>query len=296
MIDLELIKKIKEITITSLVQNEEFMESLVLKGGNAISMGYGLSERASYDLDFSLEADFEKEIKEVEVELKKLLEAGFSENGFVVFELKFNSKPKIMKDNLKDFWGGYYLEFKLTTQVAWDESYPDMDKIRRTALALNPNNSTKFSVDISKNEYIGEHRELKDIDGFGYYVYAPELIIFEKVRALAQKLPEYARDILLCEPYKERERARPRDFYDIEVIMDSFPDIDLSLPECKELLKNVFDAKRVPYEFLRKIREMESVHREGYASVKDTLSSLEMDKGFDYYFQYFIENIEHLLD
>ena len=80
MIDLELIKRIKEITITSLVRDEGFMESLVLKGGNAISMGYGLSERASYDLDFSLEDDFEKEIKEVETELKKLLEIGFKEN------------------------------------------------------------------------------------------------------------------------------------------------------------------------------------------------------------------------
>ncbi|WP_313491390.1 nucleotidyl transferase AbiEii/AbiGii toxin family protein [Sphingobacterium multivorum] len=296
MIDLELIKRIKEITITSLVRDEGFMESLVLKGGNAISMGYGLSERASYDLDFSLEDDFEKEIKEVETELKKLLEIGFKENGFVVFELKLNAKPKVMNDSLKDFWGGYYLEFKLIHQETWKKLYPDMDKIRISAIALNPNNSTKFSIDISKNEYIGDHRELRDIDGYAYYVYAPELIIFEKVRALAQKLPEYSKEVLGTEPYKEEERARPRDFYDINVLMESFPDIDLSLPACKELLRNVFDAKRVPYNFLRKIREMESVHRAAYASVKDTLTSTEVDRGFDHYYNFFLTNFEHLLD
>lgn len=296
MVDLKLIKRIKEITISSLVRDDGFMETLVLKGGNAISMGYGLSERASYDLDFSMEDDFVSEIKEVEGKLKELLEEGFKENGYVIFELKLNPKPKIMRNDLKDFWGGYYLEFKLIPQNSWDEFYPDMDKIRRSALSLNPNNSTKFSIDISKNEYIGEHRELKEIDGYSYYVYAPELIIFEKVRALAQKLPEYSRNILLTEPYKEEERARPRDFYDIYMIMSSFDEIDISLPECKELLKHVFDAKRVPYKFLRKIREMESVHRAGYPSVQATLTSNETDKGFDFYYQYFMDNFEHLLD
>lgn len=295
MISLDLINQIKRITVISLVQDDDFMETLILKGGNALSLGYGLSERASYDLDFSMEDDFQEEITIIEERLKSLLETGFKANEYIVFDFKINPKPKILKEELAEFWGGYFLEFKLISEKDYDLFYPDQEKIRRSALALNPDNSTKLSIDISKFEYVGDHRVRKEIDGISYFVYAPELIVFEKVRALAQKLPEYAIDVLGSKPYPEEERSRPRDFYDIYVILEEYP-ADLADPECKNLLTTVFDAKRVPYSYIKKIREMKEVHRAGYESVRDTLSSVEKDLGFDFYFDYFMERFENILD
>jgi hypothetical protein len=63
--DINLVSKIKRLVIIALASDDELMESLVLKGGNAIDLAYppakkGLS-RASYDLDYSIEkGDFRK--------------------------------------------------------------------------------------------------------------------------------------------------------------------------------------------------------------------------------------------
>ncbi len=109
MVDFEIINQIKAIRISSLVRDDHFMDSLVLKG-NAISMEYGLSERASYDLDFSMEYDFVEEIRVVETKLKNLLSEGFLENGLVTFDIKLNAKPKMLRSEVQEFWGGYYLD------------------------------------------------------------------------------------------------------------------------------------------------------------------------------------------
>lgn len=296
MIDLELIDQIKRITIISLVQDDDLMETLVLKGGNAISLGYGLSDRASYDLDFSMEDDFEDEIQEVQNRLELTVSKSFATYGYIVLDFKINEKPKKIREELEPFWGGYLLEFKLIRQDHYEKFYPDMDKIRRSTLALSPDNSTRFTVDISKFEFVGEHRVVREIDGVNFYVYAPELIVFEKVRALAQKLPEYFSEILLTDKvYKDEERARPRDFFDIHAILENYP-VDISSASAKETLANVFHAKRVPIEYIKRIRSMKEVHRSGYDAVKDTLSSTEKDLGFDFYFDYVMERFENIFD
>jgi predicted nucleotidyltransferase component of viral defense system len=294
MVDIELINQIKRLTIISLVQDDDLMETLVLKGGNALSIGYGLSERASYDLDFSMEEDFKEEIAIVQEKLKVSIEKGFASYGYVVLDFKIKEKPKTIRPELQPFWGGYFLEFKLITQVSYDGFYPDIERIRRNALSVSPDNSSKFTVDISKFEFVGEHRVLKEIDGVHYYVYASELIVFEKVRALAQKLPEYQRDILLSKNiYKDDERARPRDFFDIHALLENYQ-VDISSPAAKETLEQVFQAKRVPIEYIKKIRSMKEIHKSAYDSVKDTLTHSERDMGFDFYFEYFMERFENI--
>lgn len=56
---MDLFSEIRRLTIRALFADDTLMERLVLKGGNALSLVYGLSPRASLDLDFSLETDFE---------------------------------------------------------------------------------------------------------------------------------------------------------------------------------------------------------------------------------------------
>lgn len=293
--DLEEINRIKKLTIISLMQDDDLMEALVLKGGNAISLGYGLEDRASYDLDFSLEEDFD-DIKEIQERLAKAMLEGFAINELTVFDLKILEKPKTQDPDLQQFWGGYMLEFKVISTEKYNHFKGDIEQIRRNAISLNPDNSTKFKVDISKFEYVGDHKQMMNIDGVYFYIYAPELIVFEKVRALAQKLPEYYRDVLKQDRLRaEDDRARARDFFDIYEIMENF-EVDLTSAESIQTLKYVFEAKRVPKEYLRKIRSMEEIHRQGYQSVIDTISNKEVHKGFDFYFQYFLKNFEHLLD
>jgi len=296
MVDIELINQIKRITIISLVQDDDLMETLVLKGGNALSLGYGLSERASYDLDFSLEDDFKDDIETLQARLKKTVESGFASYDYAVLDFKIREKPKTMRPELEPFWGGYFLEFKLITKKAFDQFGGDLEKARRNALTLTPENSSKFTVDISKFEYVGKHRVLKVVDGVNFYVYAPELIVFEKVRALAQKLPDYQKNVLHAQNiYPDEERARPRDFFDIHAILENY-DVDIKTDEAKEILRHVFGAKRVPIEYIKLIRTMREVHKAAYDSVKDTLSHTEKDLGFDYYFDYFMERFEHIFD
>ncbi len=56
---LETIKQIRKLVIISLFADDELMNTFVLKGGNAIDIIYGLSDRASIDIDVSMAKDFE---------------------------------------------------------------------------------------------------------------------------------------------------------------------------------------------------------------------------------------------
>jgi len=50
--------RFEKLTIVALFSDDELFGQLVLKGGNALSLVYGLSSRSSLDLDFSIEKDF----------------------------------------------------------------------------------------------------------------------------------------------------------------------------------------------------------------------------------------------
>lgn len=52
--ELERLDKIKGLVIVALVSDNELMETLVLIGGNAISIAYGIGNRGSSDIDFSM--------------------------------------------------------------------------------------------------------------------------------------------------------------------------------------------------------------------------------------------------
>lgn len=122
------------------------METLVLKGGNAIDLlkpgeKTGLS-RSSYDLDFSIEDDFDGDLEEITARIEKTINRTFEENGLKVVDYKFSIKPSKIRDELKNFWGGYAIEFKLITQKEFDRLEGNLEKIRRGAIAVRPNQSS----------------------------------------------------------------------------------------------------------------------------------------------------------
>ena len=285
-------ERIKRLIIIALVSDDYLMETLVLKGGNALSVAYELSSRASFDLDFSIGDDF-KNVPEVRSRIMKVLEEKFLLEGFQVFDFSFLGKPRVSQEALKDFWGGYLVKFKfieleLLQKLGGDKIFEDM---LRHAVPIYPDQSRSIMIEISKYEFIDDLQDV-ELDGYTVQVYAPRLLIFEKVRAICQQLPEYKEVVPSFSP-----RVRTRDFYDIVILMSRFA-VDLVSAESRKILMQVFDAKRVPYTYLHNMNSSREWHRQDFVSLVDTVTAGEKEnlKDFDFYFDYVIEKFSTMLD
>lgn len=289
MKNLETLQKIKRLTISALVADDILMGLLVLKGGNALELAYDITSRGSIDIDFSMNQDFtDKEKQRLQNEFESLLENEFSKENLQVFDIHFSSRPEIVNDAVKSFWGGYLLEFKVIEKNKYEALNGNLESIQRNALQIHLNNSTIFTVDISKYEYIAEKRA-KDIQGAIVYVYSPEMLAIEKLRALCQQIPAYKEIVFSMTP-----KSRARDFYDIYNLTTSFS-IDYKTSENMELMMHIFDAKRVPVGFIKEIPVHKEFHRQSWESVIDTVSNKEDLKDFDYYFDFVMNQFSHLI-
>ena len=56
----------------------------------------------------------------------------------------------------------------------------------------------------------------------------------------------------------------------------------------------MFEIKKVPLEFLHKIKEYRDFHREGFVSLRDTVHPDVDLKDFDFYFDYVVRQTEKL--
>ncbi len=290
--NIDLVNKIKRIAIIALASDDELVETLVLKGGNAIDIAYKPNSdtisRTSYDLDYSIEnGDFNEDEISISQRIETTLIQTFLEHDFKIIDYKFINKPKEIRAEVADFWGGYKVEFKIIEKNTFIEHSNNIEKIRREAIPLNPNNSTVFELEFSKFEFIG-NKKLVNVDGFKIYVYTPEMIVFEKLRAICQQLPEYKDVIQSFIP-----RARARDFYDIHLISDMYQ-INPTTTENIELIQNIFLAKKVPMDFIKKIRNNKAIHLDNWQSVKDTISPYEQLQDFDYYFDFVLQRFENI--
>ncbi len=273
--------------IIALASDEELMEHLVLKGGNAIELIQGKRDqlsRVSNDIDFSMEHSFDDVLDQVKTRLQRTIVDTFSGNGLVVFDYLFKVVPREVSDDVKNIWGGYNVSFKLATPENVAKANGDHQALQRSAMAIQSNNSSKVEIDISKFEYVGKKQEL-DVDGFIIYIYSPEMIVFEKVRAICQQNPGYA---TVIPGYRIRPRAR--DFYDIPLLVDQF-NIQPSTSGNIQLIEAIFKAKRVPLGYIREIKDNLELHRGDWPNLLDTLPASERSevRDFDYYAQYINE-------
>jgi hypothetical protein len=288
--NIDIVNKIKRIAIIALASDDTLVETLVLKGGNAIDLAYKHDKtyRTSYDLDYSIEnGDFTEDEMHISKRIENTLVQTFLENNYEIIDYKFLHKPKKIQEVVADFWGGYKVEFKVLDKQIYDKYYGNIDKIRRESIAINHNNSTVFELEFSKFEYIGQKREV-NVDGYKIYVYTSEMIVFEKLRAICQQIPAYKYVIPSFSP-----RARARDFYDIHLIMEMH-EIDPNTPENIELIKNIFYAKKVPLSFIKEIRNNKSIHIDDWQSVMDTISPSEISQDFNFYFDFVLQTFENI--
>ncbi|WP_426329045.1 nucleotidyl transferase AbiEii/AbiGii toxin family protein [Pedobacter sp. R-06] len=280
---MDIIETIKRLTITSLMADDLFMGILVLKGGNALDIGYDLSNRGSLDIDFSMEKDFSEDEKQmIRNQAEGILNQGFNQEGLQVFDVRFYDKPEIISDVVKDFWGGYRLEFKVIEQESFEKYKDNMANLRNYAIPIDAKSTKTFPVDISKYEYIQKKRA-KDLTGTIIHIYSPEMIALEKLRALCQQNPKYKEII-----GSMSNKSRARDFYDIHNLTTNFT-FDLNSGENRKMCVAIFDAKKVPMDYLTELPEQYELHRQSWPSVLNTISQKENVQDFDFYFGHVIK-------
>lgn len=280
--------EIKAIAIIAVFSDDVLMDELVLKGGNAIDLAYGASLRASVDLDFSMGMDFEP-VDALRQRLTRCLEIAFAERQFVAFDIKMEEVPPALSDDVRDFWGGYKVEFKLVAKEVRERHGKKIDDLRRRALPLHANGSPKFTIDISKHE-LCDDKMTTDFHGFTISVYSPRMIVCEKLRAICQQMEEYAP---IIHRTARPGAARARDFFDIYSMCENmhvvFGDFDF-----QQLLTATFAAKRVPLHLIGLIGESREFHRPDFASVTATVKPGVNVKDFDFYFDYLVEKCTSL--
>ncbi len=270
----------------ALFSDADLMDFFVLKGGNLLDIIYNISLRSSIDLDFSIEGEFkEKDIAIINRKIENALEKTFREAGYIVFDINFSEKPKKISSSIKEFWGGYLIEFKLIEIDKYPEFKTAIEALRRNATVVGPNQLRKFRIEISKFEYCAQ-KEKSELEGLTVYIYSPLMIVLEKLRAICQQMPDYKKIV------KSHQRtARARDFLDIYVVFENFK---INLGENIGLLQNIFDAKKVPLSYINKIKNYREFHRQDFDAVKATVRADIILKEFDFYFDYAVKKCEEL--
>jgi Nucleotidyl transferase AbiEii toxin, Type IV TA system len=274
--------QIRRVTITALFSDDMLQEHLVLKGGNALNLVYGLTHRTSLDLNFSMDSDFDN-VDEARRRLFLALKNRFDAVGYVIFDEMLEPKPRLEGEDTKPWWGGYELRFKLIERSRYETLKDRPDKLRMGATVTGAKQERTFTVDLSKCEYTAGKAE-REFDHFTIYVYTPEMIVVEKLRAICQQMPEY--------PHRGWPTARARDFYDVQHVVNAL-DLNLASEENLDLAKHIFGAKQVPLSLLGTIGEYREFHRPDWPAVLAATSGQLQE--FDFYFEFVVAQVNERL-
>ena len=269
--------------------DDDFMDLFVVKGGNALNIIYGLTDRSSVDIDISMESDFSMSVDIVREKLERSLQKVFEETGYVPFDVTLKQKPKKLDDKYKNFWGGYTLEFKIIDYNNYVALKDNLAKLRVNAVPIAGQNK-KFKIDISKHEYCDGKVDF-NIGNYTIQVYSLAMIVYEKLRAICQQNPKY-KEIVVAS-----QKDRFRDFFDIYNILESKGlREELLKAENLDVLKKIFAVKKVPLDFLKEIEKQKTLHQTGYLAVKASTSKdiKECDFYYDYVVSYAKDLLEHI--
>jgi hypothetical protein len=273
--------QIRRTAITAVFSDDVLRKYLVLKGGNALDLVYGVTSRTSLDLDFSMAQDFE-DSSDARERLFSALRDRFDALGYVVFDEHFAPRPDLKGADEKPWCGGYEVSFKLIEREKYRSLKDRPGKLRVNALAIGSGEHRSFKIDVSKCEYTDGKAE-HEVDHFAIYAYTPTMIAVEKLRSICQQMPEY--------PHTGNKKARARDFYDIYRVLTAYG-VDPGTVENKELVRHIFLAKRVPLSLLGNIRREREFHRPDWPSV--VAATTGEIQTFDFYFDFVAGEVDRL--
>jgi predicted nucleotidyltransferase component of viral defense system len=222
---MELIE-IRRTILTGIASDDELVDLLVLKGGNALELVHHIGERASVDLDFSLATDFD-DVEDAQERLFRAIGDRFDSLGYLVFDQTFVSRPSERERGTP--WGGYNAEFKIISKEVARELGNDRERMQRQAEVSGPNQQRRFKIEISAFE-VTDGKIEAEVDDYVCYVYSLEMIVAEKLRAICQQSPEYGR--------RRHPTPRARDFYDIHSAINE-GGVDLAEPRIHDLVRAV---------------------------------------------------------
>jgi hypothetical protein len=267
--------EIRSLAIVAIFAEDQLLDQLVLKGGNAINLIYGYGSRSSLDIDFSIDGDFANPTQ-IEQVLLRSLKARFHERDLEVFDFSFGPRPSVERSEMNSRWGGYAAEFKIIERARLEHAEGSLEMMRRTAVEVGPRHQRRFRVDFSKYEFCGQKRQ-EELHDYAIYVYTPEMLSLEKLRAICQQMEEY--------PMQRNRSPRARDFYDIYVVLNEGK-VDWADQNCFEVARNIFGAKDVPLRLIELIPRYRDFHEQDWPSVENSVS--ENLKDFNFYVDFVI--------
>ena len=279
----------RDLAIKGIFSDDDLFEILTLKGGNAMAL-LDITDRASQDLDFSIKQGIRLTQDEDAPKFKKALERTFEEEGYRVIDFKFDVKPKKTKRELPPFWGGYSINFKVMDEETYEKTY-DVSDQKRSSMALQlEGGKKKIEIDISLEEYTEDRIQMK-LDEYQIHIYSPLMIVYEKMRALCQQLPDYE--------YASFEKTRARDLYDIYIAIQKSSSLELReqilSPSNVHILREMFKAKNVSLELLLKIEYYrEQLEDDFNQRVTPQIADRKNVPDFDFLFEFNIELIKEV--
>lgn len=274
------IQEIIKQSVLALYSNKLITDTLILKGGTALSISENLCKRTSTDIDFSVSDEISNPEQFFE-EIRKTLIGHFKTKDHELFDFSYSKRPSRRTERTPDFWGGYEVRFKL---IPAGHGFEDLEIKRRNALMPDGYDSTIISMQISEHEFCALVKEL-NIDGAVVRVYEPALLILEKLRAICQQHPGYPHAI---------SRNRARDYYDIYQLVKKHRSGHF-YSKLKDNLGNVFSAKGVGLDLVDKIFEEDFIQfqKDGFEEVKKTVS---VNQGLVEDFDFYVEQLKILVD
>lgn len=272
--------QVKRRVIVAMFSDDDFMDRFVLKGGNALDIVHRVSARASLDVDLSMESSFgDDSLDEVRMRIERALSATFRADGLEVFDLRMEESIPNISPEIADFWGGYAIEFKLVDRETYLAlGHGDIELLRRHSLKIGAKG--KFTIDLSKHEYV-KGKRAEPLDGFQIFVYTPEMIVAEKLRAICQQMPEYGPIVLRSRP----GAPRARDYVDIHTLVEN-RQLDMLADQNVELCARMFQIKRVPLSLLGKLPAHREHHRMDWQRVVDNVKPGFPLRTFEFYAGY----------
>jgi len=271
---------IRTLMLVAVASDDDLVERLVLKGGNALEIVHRIGERASLELDFSVDGDLE-DLEDVRRRLFQALRDRFDSVGLILFDERLDPRPEGSETAR---WGGYVAQFKLIERDRYRQLNGDLDAMRREAHVSGPAHQRVFTIEISKFEYCEGKMEAQ-VDEYTCYVYTLAMIATEKLRAICQQMPDY--------PKRRNPTPRARDFYDIEVIVN-YGSVNLVAEESLVLVQRMFEIKEVPIRLLARIGAYREFHRQDWPAVQNAVRVKLRD--FDYYFDFVLGQARHVLE